>query len=428
MDQDPEDILIELLNGRRGLFSSTAVSAPSNEVFLDNQGRPTDRFLEALKRTGTDISSQRDADESDSSSTEDSSQENDDEEYDEDVFERSWSRKSSRKKSSDTRWEGATEGKTNEQRGSRSTVKADIDAKKKKTKTSSNKNTSKNSINSNNSTIKGHPHPHHHGPDITDSGGPGSPIHTTAYTHDVSGVGVTADSKEVRTIRSLQLRLSGQLQTIRVLEGQLGESNSLLEARTKQLSLVEGRFRQLQLSMDNMTKGLDGTGGGGTSNGSPSGGVPGSAASASKLLREVRAEAIESVERQRAQTDALHARWMEEQSRRVRSDERSKLLKEYAERAKAQVTPPSVSYPCLSTFPFLYETSSSMYQSSLSTFVSCLLTLIPLCIIVVQCAVVEAARTELVNVVEGLQARLHKYKRECFHGIDHCLFQHHRRC
>ena len=56
---------------------------------------------------------------------------------------------------------------------------------------------------------------------------------------------------------------------------------------------------------------------------------------------------------------------MEEQSRRIRADERSKLLKEYAERAKAQ------------------------------------------------CAEVEAARTELANVVEGLQARLHKYKRDC---------------
>ena len=360
MDQDPEDILIELLNGRRGLFSSTTVSGTSNEVFLDQKGRPTDRFLEALKRTGTGVSSPPDdadsSDASDSSYTEDSSPEDDDEEYDEDVFEQSWARKNSRKKSSDTRWKGVSEGKTNEHRAPRSASKVDMAVKKKKVKTSSSKNTSKTSIN--NSTIKGgleptarstppsssshpHSHPHHyHGPDFTDGGGSGSPVHTTTHTHDISGVVISADSKEVRTIRSLQLRLSGQLQTIRVLEGQLGESNSLLEARTKQLSLVENRLKQLQLSVDNTVKGVDGsTGGGGTSNGSPSGCMPGSAASASKLLREVRAEAMENVERQRAQTDALHARWMDEQSRRVRADERSKLLKEYAERAKAQVIP-----------------------------------------------------------------------------------------
>ena len=148
-------------------------------------------------------------------------------------------------------------------------------------KTSNNKNTSKTSIN-NNGTIKG-------GLQQTPEGGGSSlPVHATSYTpHDSSGGGISADSKEMRTIRSLQLRLSGQLQTIRVLEGQLGESNSLLEARTKQLSLAEGRLKQMQLSMDNITKSLDGTGG--TSNGgSPSGGgIPGSAASASKLLREV---------------------------------------------------------------------------------------------------------------------------------------------
>ena len=286
MDQDPEDILIELLNGRRGLFSSTTVSAPSNEVFLDNKGRPTDRFLEALKRTGTSVSSQRDddgSDASDSSSTEDSSEEDDEEE---DVFERSWSRKSSRKKSTGTRWEGATEGKANEHRGNRSAAKADVDIKWKKTNTSSNKNSNKSSLN-NNSTIKGGPqqtsHSHH---DTTDGGSSGTPVHTTPHTHDISsgGVPVSADSKEMKTIRSLQLRLSGQLQTIRVLEGQLGESNSLLETRNKQLSLVESRLKQMQLSMDNMNKGLDGAG---TSSGSPSGGIPGSAASASKLLREV---------------------------------------------------------------------------------------------------------------------------------------------
>ena len=101
-----------------------------------------------------------------------------------------------------------------------------------------------------------------HGSDITDGDDSGSPFITTkslSNTYDASYVGLSEDSKEIRTIR--KLRLSGQLQTIGVSEGQLGESNCLLEARTKQMSLkqislLKGRWRQLQLSVDNTAEGL----------------------------------------------------------------------------------------------------------------------------------------------------------------------------
>ena len=124
------------------------------------------------------------------------------------------------------------------------------------------------------------------------------------------------------------MRVAGQLHTIRVLEGQLAESQSVLEDRAKQLAAAEARLLR-------------------HAHPAPSAATPSAAADtsshsftgveASKLLKEVRAEALESVERHRAAAEAMQARLLDETTRRKAADERSRVLKEYAERAKAQL-------------------------------------------------------------------------------------------
>ena len=78
--------------------------------------------------------------------------------------------------------------------------------------------------------------------------------HTTSYTssntteevHFPRAVGLDTTEIEVEAegrVKSLQLRLQGQLQTIRSLEGQLGDALQLVEARNKQLAHCNARLK-----------------------------------------------------------------------------------------------------------------------------------------------------------------------------------------
>ena len=68
---------------------------------------------------------------------------------------------------------------------------------------------------------------------------------------DTTEIEVEAESR----VKSLQLRLQGQLQTIRSLEGQLGDALQLVEARNKQLAHCNARLKAAASTQQNGTNG-----------------------------------------------------------------------------------------------------------------------------------------------------------------------------
>jgi uncharacterized coiled-coil protein SlyX len=70
--------------------------------------------------------------------------------------------------------------------------------------------------------------------------------HTTGEQHFPRAIGVDTTEVEVEAegrVKSLQLRVQGQLQSIRSLEGQLGDALQLLETRNKQLAHCNARLK-----------------------------------------------------------------------------------------------------------------------------------------------------------------------------------------
>jgi uncharacterized coiled-coil protein SlyX len=100
------------------------------------------------------------------------------------------------------------------------------------------------------------------------SGGSGhSGLHDELHFPRAVGIDTTEIEVEAEgRVKSLQLRLQGQLQTIRSLEAQLGDALQLVEARNKQLAHCNARLKaQASALPASSTNGSGGTGAGGSS-------------------------------------------------------------------------------------------------------------------------------------------------------------------
>jgi uncharacterized coiled-coil protein SlyX len=129
------------------------------------------------------------------------------------------------------------------------------------------------------------------------------------HLFDTTEMEVEAEAR----VKGLRLRLSGQLNTIRSLETQLAESGELLGARNKQLAQAHARLKALEPVAAAASKAT----------------IPLGKESAGR----VRA-AEETAERFKKQADQLQSRLLEEQGRRQRAEEKCRVLKDYAEKSK----------------------------------------------------------------------------------------------
>ncbi|KAJ1421370.1 hypothetical protein B484DRAFT_452754, partial [Ochromonadaceae sp. CCMP2298] len=139
--------------------------------------------------------------------------------------------------------------------------------------------------------------------------------------HFPRAIGVDTTEVEVEAegrVKAMQLRVQGQLQAIRSLEGQLGDALQLLESRNKQLAHCNARLKAAVTSRE-------------TSAGGAGAGV-GVGVGVGLVKSDGKAEAL--AEQYKVQADFMQAKLATETGRRVRAEERARVLKSYSEKAK----------------------------------------------------------------------------------------------
>lgn len=118
--------------------------------------------------------------------------------------------------------------------------------------------------------------------------------------------------------RSQQLRIAGQVQTIRALESQLAETLELLEERNRQVQHADARVKSMQKELQRETR------------------------RASERVQE-NAKILESrrgdlLEKFKAQNDLLQSQLVEEQTKNRRASDRVRVLREFGDKCKEKIS------------------------------------------------------------------------------------------
>lgn len=118
--------------------------------------------------------------------------------------------------------------------------------------------------------------------------------------------------------RSQQLRIAGQVQTIRALESQLAETLELLEERNRQVQHADARVKAMQKELQRETR------------------------RASERVQE-NAKILESrrgdlLEKFKAQNDLLQSQLVEEQTKNRRANDRVRVLREFGDKCKEKIS------------------------------------------------------------------------------------------
>jgi uncharacterized coiled-coil protein SlyX len=138
----------------------------------------------------------------------------------------------------------------------------------------------------------------------------------TKFTNNYDTVNIEVEA-EAR-VKAVRLRMQGQLQTIKTLEKQLSEALEMLTARNKQLAHVHARLKAIE----------------------PKFSAAANSALVSKRMQAEEARSVgvaeENAAKFKAQADILQGKLLDEQTRRQRVEERARVMKEYADKAKLQ--------------------------------------------------------------------------------------------
>ena len=306
------DSIINLLNG----YLNKHEDVSSNDVFLDRNGQPTDRFLEALKadfetaiplpesplkqikvksnKNSSNESNVRDIsiknsnkkkvhvnDDLDLNSYYSEDEDDDDSNFDDNIFRSKINRKKKViKKNNNTA-----------NKNIRSTIK-----KNTVTRKPSNNMNMNNTINTNNMN------------NITVNASYKSTQPTVEKPVDEEGMEAALEAET--KLRTLKLRVAGQQQTIKVLEAQLSEALQTIEIRNKQLAYTRNTSKNKENDMSVRYRAKDDP--------------------ANQPMFRLNDEVLKC----RKEIDDLNNKIQEEREKRLRAEDRAKVLKEYAEKTK----------------------------------------------------------------------------------------------